>query len=105
MTRLVRVTWRYGSTSDALPAEAQLRQMAALEDELSDALGEGDSAKLVLSETGGGTRLWMFYVINTVNVDEAIRKVGAKNQVVFEATTAVDRDWAEHQALRRQLKD
>lgn len=103
-TRLLRITWSYSPAANGLPREPDLRRIALLEDGLSEALGEGLRSKLVMSETGDGGRLWLFYVSDSINIEAAIRQVSQQLQAHLFFSTVNDPAWSHLRDVRARVK-
>lgn len=102
--RLLRVSWRYQPAARGLPDEKDLRKIARLEDDLSDALKEGKKSTLAISETGNGERYWLFYVGDDVEVKEAVRGVSLQQQTRLSFSTVDDSGWIHLRDFRARVK-
>lgn len=103
-TRLLRVTWSYPPAFNGFPSEMDLRRIARIEDLLSDALSEGVLSKLVMSETGDGGRLWLFYVGDNVDIEAAVRLVSLQQRTELVFSTVSDPAWNHLRDVRARVK-
>lgn len=103
-TRLLSVTWKYPPSVNRLPSEQDLGRIARIEDRLADALGEGTLSKLVMSETGDGERLWVFYVSDDVDIEAAVRRVGLQQRVELVFSAVSDPAWNHLRDVRARVK-
>jgi hypothetical protein len=103
-TRLLRVTWSYPPAVNGFPSEMDLRRIARIEGLLVDALSEGVLSKLVMSETGNGGRVWLFYVGANVDIEAAVRYVSLQQRTELVFSTVSDPAWNHLRDIRARLK-